>query len=93
MRRGGELSKLSKYFQKKQRSLHISCTGADVSFKEPNRGRRSSKEQKGWPITGHTSPETTKDPIILPCEAKKGLDRNQVVEGPVLLYECTKLLT
>lgn len=61
---------------------------ANVGPKEPNRDRRDEKEQKAWPITEHTLPETTKDPIILVCEAKKGLDQNQVVEWAILLYEC-----
>lgn len=46
----------------------------NVGCKESNRQWSGSKAQKAKPITGHTLAETTKDPIILVCEAKKELD-------------------
>lgn len=70
-----------KYFQESK--------GANVGCKEPNRQWSGSKAQKAKPIMGHTLAETTKDPIILLCEAKKGLDQNQLVECSVSLSECT----
>lgn len=57
------------------------CGVVNVSPKQANRDTRH-KGAKTPPITGHTSPETAKDPIILVCEAKKGWTKTKLLSVP-----------